>query len=135
MLSEGVSVRSLSAAQRHSLLGVLLIALAAAGIYLLFNTFDGRGYDYSPRWKTLERFGKPPVVSADQRHVTVTYMGGACDDHATADVDESSSRVKITIHVTENSEQDCPASGVFRTISVDLSSPLAHRTLVDGGTD
>jgi len=71
------------------------------------------------------------TVSPDGRQVTVHYIGGACDEGAEAQVDESAAQVKVTVVVTEQ-RGDCPAMAVPRSITFELKSPLGSRRLVDG---
>lgn len=72
------------------------------------------------------------VVSEDGRSVTVSVMGGACDDPDTT-VAESSTQVTITVR----NEGDwfvfqCDDVGVGKTVTVELDDPLGGRELVDG---
>jgi len=70
-------------------------------------------------------------AEADGRTVSVTYVGGECDDWAWTDVDEQSDAVTITVHVMDLGAS-CSDVGVQRMIDVELAEPLGDREVIDG---
>src|SRR5690349_3871170 len=113
---------------------VVLLGLSVTAAWALLDVLHQKNFDYVASWS---RLGGPPAfgllkVSADKKTITIGYMGGDCDDHAEADVDETSDQVTITILISEADVDFCNAVGHSRTIAVRLSEPLAGRELVDG---
>jgi hypothetical protein len=73
-----------------------------------------------------------PVVSDDERSVTVSFTGGHCDDPE-AEVEETAEQVTISVHnVDDWFIRGCDDVGVPKEISVELDAPLGERELVDG---
>lgn len=73
-----------------------------------------------------------PVVSEDGRSVTVTISGGQCDD-PDADVDESASKVLITVRNEPDwFSRGCTDLGVTKPVTVRLDEPIGDRELLDG---
>ncbi|WP_395693258.1 hypothetical protein [Nocardioides sp.] len=114
------------------------VGLAALGLITLMCIVHATGVlspkplTYEAPWVEDAENTAPTTVSPEGRHVTVRYSGGACDQSADANVEESPTQVTITVVVTEQRGESCPAMGVFRTITVTLDSPLGSRRLVDG---
>ncbi len=63
--------------------------------------------------------------------VRVTYTGSECEGHHSASVDESNSRVKISV-TTRKWSTSCSDVGIRRSITVRLKADLGTRKLTDG---
>lgn len=75
------------------------------------------------------RFAEPPDV--DGSVVRLTYTGSECQTRAWVDVEESTSRVVLTVRTVEHA-LSCSDVGVVRTLEVTLDEPLGERELADG---
>lgn len=75
------------------------------------------------------RFEQPPEVDGDA--VRLTYTGSECQTRAWVDVEESASRVVLTVRTVEHA-LSCSDVGVVRTEEVTLDDPVGDRELVDG---
>ncbi len=72
-----------------------------------------------------------PAAEIDGAVVRLTYAGSGCRDGVDADVDESTTRVVITLREVVRATS-CSDVAVPHDVEVRLDAPLAERELVDG---
>jgi len=86
------------------------------------------------------RPAKPPLavtrvmrvsVAADDRTLTVEYVGGACDDPAGVEAEESPDRVRLVARVQPDGSTGCLKIGYVELATLTLRAPLGTRTVVD----
>jgi hypothetical protein len=80
------------------------------------------------------------IVSEDGQSITVAFVGAEefpeddpCHVDYSIRLSEGTEELRITVEGREDGgSKACTAAGMFRSLSADLSSPLAERQLVDG---
>jgi hypothetical protein len=124
----------LTRTQRNRTAAVAAAVIVGLLLWLFVHSdvWQGQPTTYEATWSGRSAPGIPPSISANGEHVTLTYTGGACDDHADVDVAETPGTVTLTIAVTEDTGRDCSAIGIRKEIVAELQSPVAGRELIDG---
>lgn len=142
------------AARPATLLVSVLVALSSAGCALTGTVtsarswtqaasgVDGRDHvtnvnDRSGRVQDVEvdslggqAGGGVVAVPGQPNALDVPWVGGACDTQTDVDIADAGAGLVVTVKITRDESNPCPAVGVLRSIRLHLDKPLAP-ALVD----